>query len=303
MRRHDRIIFFIFILASVLIRFGGQMVGAEVYFQNDSQSAGAVFREAVFRPEAAGGNEEVLVDVSSASLGYFGVWSSSDARLKMQVLMGEAVYVYDLVNGETDFFPFQLGDGTYTIRIMKNIEGSKYFQLYACEAAVALTNELDPFLVRGQYADYSEASRCVQKARELAGEAKDVNDFISKVYSLVCGNVSYDYEKAATIRSGYLPDPDETLNTHKGICFDYASLTASMLRSQGVPAKIIFGYVAPDDLYHAWNMFYTPESGWVTVEFQVSGDNWNRIDLTFSANGASSEFIGDGSNYMDIYEY
>jgi transglutaminase/protease-like cytokinesis protein 3 len=93
------------------------------------------------------------------------------------------------------------------------------------------------------------------------------------------------------------------MDTGKGICFDYASLAASMLRSQGIPTKIIFGYVAPDNLYHAWNMFYTEESGWVTVSFEVSEDTWARIDLTFSAGGASDQFIGDGSHYTDVYSY
>ena len=93
------------------------------------------------------------------------------------------------------------------------------------------------------------------------------------------------------------------MNTGKGICFDYAALAASMLRSQGIPTKMIFGYVAPQGLYHAWNMFYTPQSGWVTVSFEVRGENWTRMDLTFSANGADATFIGDGSNYSDVYYY
>ena len=76
-----------------------------------------------------------------------------------------------------------------------------------------------------------------------------------------------------------------------------------MLRSQGIPAKVIFGYVSPDDLYHAWNMFYTDQTGWVTVNYEVSGDDWNRLDLTFAANGADSDFIGDGSNYSELYFY
>jgi transglutaminase-like putative cysteine protease len=77
-----------------------------------------------------------------------------------------------------------------------------------------------------------------------------------------------------------------------------------MLRSQGIPTKIIFGYVGEDgELYHAWNMYYTKESGWVTVEFKVNEGEWNRLDLTFSANGTDSEFIGDGSNYMDVFQF
>ena len=91
--------------------------------------------------------------------------------------------------------------------------------------------------------------------------------------------------------------------TGKGICFDYASLAAAMLRSQGIPAKVIFGYVSPNDLYHAWNVFYTKKTGWVSVEFKVDKNTWNRLDLTFAANGADNDFIGDGSNYSDVYYY
>ena len=50
-------------------------------------------------------------------------------------------------------------------------------------------------------------------------------------------------------------------------------------------------------------MFYTKETGWVTVGFEVDKKNWTRMDLTFSANGADSEFIGDGSHYSDVYVY
>ena len=50
-------------------------------------------------------------------------------------------------------------------------------------------------------------------------------------------------------------------------------------------------------------MFYTAETGWVTVSFEVSADSWNRMDLTFAANGADASFIGDGSNYSDVYFY
>ena len=76
-----------------------------------------------------------------------------------------------------------------------------------------------------------------------------------------------------------------------------------MLRSQGIPTKMVYVYVATRDRYHAWHRFYTEETGWVTVTFSVNPKDWTRIDLTFSANGADSNFIGDGSNYSDVYYY
>ena len=50
-------------------------------------------------------------------------------------------------------------------------------------------------------------------------------------------------------------------------------------------------------------MIYTKETGWIVAEFKVDQNDWNRIDLTFSANGADRDFIGDGSNYTDLYYY
>jgi len=262
------------------------------------------FRESVFDETKAEGNEEVKVDISSADKGYFGVWTDSDARLKLQVVKeGADTYIYDLVPKETDIFPFQSGDGTYTIKIMKNIEDSKYFELYSVAAEVKLKDEFAPFLVACQYSDYEKTSKCVTQAADFAKKAADEQAFIKNVYEYVCANVKYDTEKAKNIQSGYIPDPDDTLKTKKGICFDYASLTAAMLRSQGIPTKIIFGYVAPDDIYHAWNMFYTESTGWTLVEFKVDPKKWNRVDLTFLANGANAKFIGDGSNYTDVYQF
>ncbi|MDO4860540.1 MAG: hypothetical protein Q4A48_05905 [Bacillota bacterium] len=50
-------------------------------------------------------------------------------------------------------------------------------------------------------------------------------------------------------------------------------------------------------------MFYTKETGWVTADYEVDKNSWNRIDTTFSSNGTDNEFIGDGSNYTDVYFY
>ena len=244
------------------------------------------------------------IDISAVSDGYVGVSGTSDKRLKFQVLKGEETYTYDLASdGTPSIFPLQCGDGNYRFRIMENVTDKKYTELFSVNADVHLKDVFQPFLRPSDYVNYYSGSACVAKAAELAAGAGSSLEFISSVYDFVCSTVTYDREKAATVKSGYLPYPDETMSTGKGICFDYASLAAAMLRSQGIPTKLIFGYVAPKDLYHAWNMFYTAETGWVTVSFEVSADSWNRMDLTFAANGADASFIGDGSNYSDVYFY
>ena len=259
---------------------------------------------AAFHPEQAEGSSNAMIDLSAVSEGYVAVSAISNKRLKFQVLKDGSTYNYDISSeGEPSIFPLQCGDGAYTFRIMENVSNKKYALRFGTSCEVTLLDEFQPFLRPSDYSDYTEQSECVRKAAELAGECADKLEVVSAVYAYVCKNIRYDSVKAASVRSGYLPDVDETYLTGKGICFDYAALAAAMLRSQGIPTKIIFGYVAPRDLYHAWNMFYTEESGWVTVSFEVSEKSWNRMDLTFSAGGASSNFVGDGSNYTDVYSY
>ena len=262
------------------------------------------FAESDFHPDSAVGNAQVQVDTSAAAQGYVAVAAESDSRLKFQVIKGDSTYNYDLPSdGTPTVFPLQSGDGEYQLKVMENIVESKYAPLYTTACTASLADEYQPYLRPNCYVPYDPGSKCVAKAAELAGNSSDALDFVSAVYDYVCKTVSYDTKKAETVQSGYVPDPDETMSTGKGICFDYASLAAAMLRSQGIPVKVIFGYVSPGDLYHAWNMFYTEETGWVTVDYEVSGDSWNRLDLTFSANGSDADFIGNGENYSDLYCY
>ena len=95
---------------------------------------------------------------------------------------------------------------------------------------------------------------------------------------------------------------DETLSTKKGICFDYASLTAAMLRSIGIPAKLAIGYSA--SVRHAWIDVYIQSVGWVERAVEFNGDEWKLMDPTFAATGTDEsiqEYIGDGDNYITEY--
>ena len=243
-----------------------------------------------------------MIDLSSLEYGYVALnCAKTDTKIKFQVIKDDLTVTYNVVTGEDQIFPLQSGDGHYVFRIMKNVQDKKYAELYHAEADVVMEDEFDPFLRPNQYANYNQKSDCVKLAAKYASESASEEDFIAKIYDYVCSNIKYDEEKAQTVKSGYLPVPDDTMATKKGICFDYASLAASMLRSQGIPTQIIFGYVAPDDIYHAWNKFYTEKNGWMLAEFKVTGKEWNRIDLTFYANNAGSKFIGDGTNYLQAY--
>ena len=310
MKRIRNISLLLFVLCIlVLTGCGGSSGGGEPAPADNGGDSGVhyeapKFKNAKFHKDKASGSGGTLVDTSSASKGYIGVSVNSNAKMKVQVIKGDDTYTYDVSSdGDPSILPLQLGNGTYSVKVMKNISGNKYSLEYSTSVDAKLKNEFQPFLRPSDYVDYGKKSACVQKAKEIAEKCETQMDVVSGIFEFICKNVKYDKEKASTVESGYLPDPDETMNTGKGICFDYASLAAAMLRSQGIPTKVIFGYVSPDGLYHAWNMFYTEETGWVTVDYEVDEKTWNRLDLTFSSNGTDEDFIGDGSNYSDVYFY
>lgn len=262
------------------------------------------FKTSSYHKDKAEGNGQASVDCSALSKGYVAASAKSDKRLKFQVVKGDTTYNYDLSSdGTPSVYPLQSGNGSYTFRVMENVADTKYACIYSVEKSVDLKDEFQPFLRPSDYVNYNKESQCVAKAAELASKEQDALGVISAIFDYICDTVKYDHKKAETVQSGYLPDPDETMTTGKGICIDYAALGAAMMRSQGIPVKMVFGYVSPDDLYHAWNMFYTEETGWVTVKFEAKGKEWTRMDITFSANGADMKFIGNGENYADVYYY
>ncbi len=259
--------------------------------------------EAVFHEDEAIRDGNAMIDISAVDEGYVAVSAVSDKRLKFQVTLDE-IYYYDLANdGTPSIFPLQSGNGHYVFRVYENIVDNSYAVMAEVETDVSLADEFQPYLRNSDYVSFTKDSDCVKLAAEFSDSSYSAMDVVEQVFKYVCKNITYDKPKAENIQSGYVPDPDETLKTGKGICFDYASLTASMLRSQGIPTKLIFGYVSPKDVYHAWNMIYTEETGWIMAEFKVDDNGWARVDLTFSANGADASFIGDGSNYTDVYQY
>ena len=130
------------------------------------------------------------------------------------------------------------------------------------------------------------------------------------------------YEKPTTIRkrekatlakegkmAGYLPDVDETLQTKTGICFDYAALMATMLRTQNIPTRMELGYVTMEDetIYHAWISVYIHDIGWIDDLIHFDGKNWSMMDPTLISDGHNSSkvrsLIKDQINYTTKYLY
>ena len=286
---------------------GGSQAGAtgdEGSTDGPAYEEPASIQPAAFDVAAAIASSGGSIDVSHVADGYVAASATNAARLKFQVICGDGSYNYDLPGDGTPIVcPLNMGDGAYAFRIMQNTSGNNYVEIASASAQVTLASEFEPYLRPNQFCDYDDASACVTQARSLAAGAANEGDVVRSIYQWVVDNIAYDYDKAAELATatGYIPDPDRTYEERTGICFDYASLAAAMLRSLGIPCQVVTGYVAPDALYHAWNMVYI-DGSWVSVEFSIQPGTWTRMDLTFAAAGAG-DTTGDGTGYTDRYRY
>ncbi|MCL2373138.1 MAG: transglutaminase-like domain-containing protein [Defluviitaleaceae bacterium] len=258
-------------------------------------------------PEAAGvnarANDLAEIDYSHVHLGYVKVRFFQRTTASVRVLIeapGGKRHQYRLsTNGDWEVFPLTDGNGRYTIGVFQQIQGNRFAMVNTVTTNVRLDNEFEPFLRPNQFVNFTPSSQVVREAERLTHGLTGIFDIVGAVYNFVIDNIAYDFELAATVQSGYVPDLDRILQRRMGICFDYAALMTGMLRSQGIPTRLVIGYAG--DVFHAWINVYSPETGWINSIIQFNGRTWNLMDPTFSSTSNGSPtfqaFIGDGTNY------
>ena len=258
---------------------------------------------------AAKKNEKAVIDYSNAKDGYIMAKyiPSTTKVLKVRITgPSNTNYDYTLKPGDVyEVFPLSDGSGKYSVGVFEQADGNKFATVITEAVSATLTDEFAPFVRPNQYVNYNKDSQAVKKAGELVKDSKTTLDKVSAVYNYVIKNLTYDKEKAKTVKAGYLPDVDAVLKAGKGICFDYAAVMAAMLRSQNIPTKLVVGYTG--EVYHAWLNVYSTESGWVNSVIQFDGKKWKLMDPTFASSGNQSkevmQHIGDGKNYTAKYLY
>lgn len=259
----------------------------------------------VLVPEAPGketlGASPLILDISNIEQGYLTAVSDSDSQKMNVQLTAEdgVIYSYFITPGESAVIPFSSGSGTYQVCCYQQIDGSQYAALYADTLEVSLKNEFLPFLYPNQYVNFTPDSEASKLALSIVSEDTSDVDALQAIYNYVVQNLTYDYDLADTVESGYIPDIDHTLEAKKGICFDYAALTTAMLRSRDIPCKLQIGYAGT--VKHAWISVYIRSKGWVDKAVEFNGNSWSRMDPTFDSNSQDEEtiqqYIGDDDNY------
>ena len=260
---------------------------------------------AVASGEKTKSNDYATIDYSNTDDGYVMVQytAATDKKLKVQVKGPATTYTYGLTAKNWSAFPLSDENGDYQVLVLENVEGKKYAVVLSLTVSVDMTDEFAPFLVSNQYVNFDSAPKTVAKAASLCSGISDPLKKVEKIYDYIVGNMTYDYDLAATVESGYFPKLDKVLSKMTGICFDYAALMTGMLRSQGVPAKLVVGYA--EDTYHAWISVWSESTGWVDGAIYFNGTQWKRMDPTFASTGGTDmlEFIGNSANYTAKYYY
>lgn len=252
-------------------------------------------------------NSLATIDYSNTKDGYIMVnyTAATEQRLKVQVKGPVTVYTYNLTPQQWSAFPLSDENGSYQITVYRNVSGTKYAVVLSLTIQVTMEDEFSPFLHSNQYVNFDAAPNTVAKAAALAGHIGDPLKKVEAIYNFVVQGMTYDKELAANVQSGYLPNLDSVLSKMTGICFDYAALMTGMLRSQGVPTKLVVGYAG--DVYHAWINVWSANEGWIDGVIFFDGTTWKRMDPTFASSGNSSndimDYIGNGANYVAKYFY
>lgn len=249
--------------------------------------------------------DTAILDASNASQGYVMVnYTDEHTAGKLQITGPDNVtYSYDL-NGGYEVFPLTAGNGTYLIGVYENVNAAEetYALILSQEITVTLSDELGSYLYPNQYVNFSSDSLPVKKAVELAYPANNDLDVVSNVYNYIIEHFDYDYDKAASVQSGYLPVVDEVFRSNSGICFDYAAVMASMLRSQAIPTRLEVGYKGEE--YHAWISTYIHDIGWINGIIEFDGGTWHLLDPTLASTSQSPKhFIAEDDEYITIFVY
>lgn len=233
-------------------------------------------------PQASGDIEHTkdgfLIDASHTDEGYVMVKHMGDsAGLKLRVSSGGMTYTYDVNDrGDYEVIPLQMGNGTYTYSLYRNVKSNKYTKEAEVSFAVELADPDIPFRGPSQYVNYTPETAAVLKSYEICEGLETDEEKVRAVIDYMVANFTYDFERAKNQTSFYLGDVDGCFETRMGLCQDFAVVFASMLRVQGIPTQMVIGYCG--NYYHAWNK--------VKID-----DEYILIDITAEINGTGTDHI------------
>lgn len=226
-------------------------------------------------------------------LGYLDIGSGSYGdNMRLLVEKDSEKYYYSIDNS-SESIPLQLGNGNYTVKILENIQGKRYKVVSKEDILLKNFND-NVFLTSTQPVYWHKSKELSNLSENLTKELHNDLDKVERIYNYIVENIQYDDYKISGLKDNYVPNIEATLISKKGICYDYAATFAGMLRSLGIPTKLVKGYKDNLKTYHAWN------------EVLINGQ-WHIIDTTYDATLQNTSknviMIKEASEYEKIREY
>ena len=154
------------------------------------------------------------------------------------------------------------------------------------------------FLEPSQHVDWGSGDTVEQRAAAATAGAASVPEMVSAVVADARGALSY--EPGATDIGVSLA---ELLEGGAGVCQDFAHLALGMLRSVGVPARYVSGYLFAADETSAnaetADLVTVQTHAW--IEVALPGSGWWALDPTNGGPvGERHVVIGYGRDYGDV---
>lgn len=191
--------------------------------------------------------------------------SNSGTNPKVVIKKDDKKYTYDLdLNGR---YPLSLGNGEYEVSVLENVSENKYQVVEEYTVKFDIKDSNVVFLQSVQQVNWTTEMDAIMKAASLTKNLKSDSQKATAIYNYIIKNFKYDKSKISNISSNYIPNIDSVYKDSKGICYDFAVLYAAMLRSVGIPTRLVMGYKKDINTYHAWNQVYLKESKkWIIVD-------------------------------------
>lgn len=136
---------------------------------------------------------------------------------------------------------------------------SEHLELYLSEEDTETITNLAVEITKGKQSDYDKAL---------------------SISEWVADNIYYDMD--AYYSGSYLTDVMSTLELRRSVCSGYANLTAALLRSINIPAKIVSGFALGLGTSGTWDGVYHDSSNHAWNEAYVDG-RWIIIDTTWNS--------------------
>jgi len=154
------------------------------------------------------------------------------------------------------------------------------------------------FLARSQHVEWADGDAVEQRAESAVKGGSAVQDMVQAVVADVRGALAY--RQGVTDIGVTLA---EVLEGGAGVCQDFAHLAAGMLRSVGIPARYVSGYLfaADETAVDADSSDVVSVQTHAWIEAALPGWGWWALDPTNGGTvGERHVVIGYGRDYGDV---